>query len=138
MNFWVFILCIQFLLRAGHCLGVSFLFFSLAHVLFLSFICGLAGAPATPPHCSCCDVIHPFFVLSLLLGLQAEMPTIPISHIISSFSLYCPAFLLGQSIQHLELPRPISFFGHPRPISFFGHPWLISFFPTFFIPIGFC
>ena len=30
----------------------------------------------------------------------------PISHIIPSFSLYYPTILLGQSIQHLELPRP--------------------------------
>ena len=30
----------------------------------------------------------------------------PISHIIPSFSLFYPTFLLGQSIQHLGLPRP--------------------------------
>ena len=56
------------------------------------------------------------------------MPIMPISHIIPSFSLYCPAFLLGQFIQHL---------GILRLISFFGHPWPISFFPTSFIPMGF-
>ena len=34
MNRWVFILCISSLLRAGQCLGLSFLFFNLAHVPF--------------------------------------------------------------------------------------------------------
>ena len=38
----------------------------------------------------------------LLLGLQAETSAMPISHIIPSSSLYCPAFLLGQPIQHFE------------------------------------
>ena len=33
-----------------------------------------------------------------------------ISYLIPSFGLYCPAFLLGQSISYLGLPRPISFF----------------------------
>ena len=37
---------------------------------------------------------------------RSKALAMPISHIIPSFSLYCPTILLGQSIQHLELPRP--------------------------------
>ena len=58
MGYWVFILCISFLLRAEHCLGVGFLFFNLAHVSFHSFVCGLAGAPTTLLHCSYYDIIY--------------------------------------------------------------------------------
>ena len=59
MSSWVFILCISFLLWAGHCLGVGFPSFNSAHVPFLSFVCGLAGAPSTPLHYSYYDIIHP-------------------------------------------------------------------------------
>ena len=34
MSLWAFILCISFLLRTKHCLGMGFLFFNLAHVPF--------------------------------------------------------------------------------------------------------
>ena len=34
MSFWVIILYIPFLLWAGHCLGMGFPFFDLAHVSF--------------------------------------------------------------------------------------------------------
>ena len=79
----------------------------------------------------------PLFTL-LLLGLRVEVSAMPISYIIPSFSFYCPAFLLGQFIQHLRLPQPILFLRHPQPVSFFWHPWPISFFPTSYIPMGFC
>ena len=95
MSSWVFILCITFLLRDGHCLGVRFLFFNSAHVPFLFFVRELASAPATPLHCSCYGIIHPFFVLLLLLGLQAITPAMPISHNIPSLGLHYLAFLLG-------------------------------------------
>ena len=58
MSSQVFILYISFLLRAGCCLGVGFLFFNSAHVSFHSFVCGLAGAPTTLLHCSYYDIIY--------------------------------------------------------------------------------
>ena len=45
----------------------------------------------------------------------------PVSYVILSFSFYCLAFLLGQFIQHLGLPRLALFLGHPQPILFLGH-----------------
>ena len=71
--------------------------------LLSSLICVLVGAPATPLHCSCYDIIYPLFTL-LLLGLWAEVPAMPISYTIHSFSFYYLAFLMGQFIQHLRLP----------------------------------
>ena len=59
MSSWVFILCISFLLRVGHCLGVGFPSFNLAHFPSSSFVYWLAGVPATPLHCFCYDIIHP-------------------------------------------------------------------------------
>ena len=59
MSSWVFILCISFLLQAGHCLGVGFPSFNSTHVPFSSLVRGLAGASATPLHYSCNDFIHP-------------------------------------------------------------------------------
>ena len=42
----------------------------------LSHVCGLAGAPAMPLHCSCYDITYPFTLL-LPLGLQVEAPASP-------------------------------------------------------------
>ena len=38
VSFFVFILYILFLLRAGHCLSVGFLFFNSVHVLFFNLV----------------------------------------------------------------------------------------------------
>ena len=59
MSSWDFILCISFLLQAGHCLGVGFPSFNSTHVPFSSLVRGLAGAFATPLHYSYNDFIHP-------------------------------------------------------------------------------
>ena len=85
----------------------------------LSCVCGLAGAPAMPLRCSYCDITYPFTLL-LSLGLRAEAPTSPFLTFLSSFGPYWLAFLLGQPISCLGLPR------------------LISFFLTSFTPMSFC
>ena len=60
MSSWVFILCISFLLRAGHCLGVDFPSFNSTYAPFSSFVRGLANVLTTPLHCSYYDIIHPY------------------------------------------------------------------------------
>ena len=87
---------------------MGFLFFNFAYVPSLFYIHGLAGALATPLHCSYYDITYTFSLL-LPLGLQAEVPAMSIPHIINSFGLYCLPFLLSKSIQHLRLPRPFCF-----------------------------
>ena len=128
MSSWVFILCISFLLRAGHCLGVGFPSFNLAHVPFSSFVCELVGVPTTPLHCSCYDIIHPclscnyfwacglkhlpcqFLILFLLLVFPAQH-----SCWVSSFntlgflSLFHSLSILGPFHSFLPLSFPWAF-----------------------------
>ena len=49
MSHWVFIFYVLFLLWAGHCLGVGFLFFNLAHVSFHPLFVG--WLVLLPRHC---------------------------------------------------------------------------------------
>ena len=104
MSLWPFILCISSLLRDGNCLDIGFLFFNLAHVPFHSASVG--WLVFLPCHCTAPAMISLIFLLCCYLWAY----TMSISYIIPSFGLYCPAFLLGQSISYLGLPRPISFF----------------------------
>jgi len=121
MSSWVFILCISFFHRAEHCLSVGFLFFNLPMSPFIPYLWAGWCSYHVTTFFLLWYHLH-LFTLLLFLGLRVEVLAMLVSYIIPSFCLYCPAFLLGQFIQHLGLPRPILFLRHPRPVSFFRHP----------------
>ena len=54
------------------------------------------------------------------MGLRAEARAMLVSHIISYFSLYYPAFMLGQFIQHLGLSHPFYSLGILSPFHSLG------------------
>ena len=120
MGLWAFVLCISSPFRIGYCLGVGSLPFTWP--MFPFVLRSWVG------WCSCHATTllllwyHFSFYLLLPLGLRVEALVMSISYIIHSFRLYCPTFLLGQTIPCLGLPQPISFLRHPRLVSFFGHP----------------
>ena len=66
MSFWVFILYIPFLLWAGHCLGMGFPFFDLAHVSFYPMSVG--WLVLLPSHCIAPSTISLIFLSSRLIG----------------------------------------------------------------------
>ena len=142
MSSWVFILCISFLLRAGHCLGVDFPSFNSAYAPFSSFVRGLVDALTTPLHCSCYDIIHSylsccyfwacglkrlpchFLILFFLLVFTAQHScwASPFNtsgflnrfHCLGLFGLFHSLGILGPFHSHGLLLNPLSF---PGPIT---------------------
>ena len=122
MSFWVFILYIPFLLWAGHCLGMGFPFFDLAHVSFYPAFVG--RLVLLPRHCIAPSTISLIFLSSRLIGWR-------VCHVNSLYYLFfwslLLVFLLGQPIQYLGLPQSISFFGHANFIlSYLFHLFLLN------------
>ena len=111
MSSWVFILCISFLLRAGHCLGVDFPSFNSAYAPFSSFVRGLADALTTPLHCSCYDIIHPYLFCCYFwaCGLK-HLPC----HFLILF------FLLVFTAQHSCWASPFNTSGFLNPFHLLG------------------
>ena len=111
MSSWVFILCISFLLWAGHRLGVDFPSFNSTYAPFSSFVRGLANVLTTPLHCSYYDIIHPYLSCCYFWACGLKCLT---CHFLILF------FRLVFTAQHSCWASPFNTSGFLNPFHFLG------------------